>query len=724
MRQIPILYIIMCALTAVPASTHAQQQLSPKARIAAHTTTAANRHAATTAQDKVTVYVTIDPTKTDWETLRERHGLQTALCTGNAATARIARTRLAQLAQTEGVSYVQTASTPQLMLDMARTETGADRMNNGESIDKAYTGKGVVVGIVDAGFDYNHAAFRTADGQLRIKRVWEQPGAEFEGCTAPEKYGYGIEMKTPEIISKAAGDNSANSHGTHVAAIATGSDNFMDGAFKGVAPDADIVLVAVDVSNCQPADISNAIGYIFDYADETGQPCVVNLSLGNHDGPHDGTSTFDAMADRLQGPGRLIVGAAGNHRADKFHIDHTFTSADDEALKTFIAFKNDPSRNNVGGDIEIWGEKGADFEVVLSAYSLFNNKDMVSQTVYPAEGIQDVTLGSYATGTFAVAAEESPLNGKSHVVLTSQLTGIRNNYAIALAIVPKSEGRVNIWADNAYVGLESRGLDGFTAPDGASTIAEIGGTGKRILSVGAYTTRNEYVTTSTSGTLDETVGNISSFSSYGPTADGRLKPEISAPGCFIISALSGNDASGTQMVAYSYSGNDRTYSYGYMQGTSMSSPFVAGTVAAWLEAYPKLTPEELHDIVKETARNDSFTGDIAANGDNSWGYGKLDALAGIGKCLEKAAAGCEETVLPFNAEIMKHGNNMEATFLSPTSAKATVYTPEGRTIMTKDWGNVMAGQTCRLDTSQLKKGVYLLEVRTSGGTRTMKFVQQ
>ena len=84
------------------------------------------------------------------------------------------------------------------------------------------------------------------------------------------------------------GDNSENSHGTHVAGIATGSDPYKSGAYRGNAPEADIVLVAVDLESCTSADISNAIAYIYDYADAMDMPCVVNLSLGNHQGPHDG----------------------------------------------------------------------------------------------------------------------------------------------------------------------------------------------------------------------------------------------------------------------------------------------------------------------------------------------------------------------------------------------------------------------------------------------------
>ena len=394
---------------------------------------------------KLSVYVTINPQVTSWQKL----GLQPAVLQGNTATVRLSTAQLKALAKQEGVEYIQLTSGVNQMLDIARKEAGTDDIHKGVSLPQAYTGKGVVVGIVDAGFDYLHSAFRNPqDGTLRIKRIWEQKTSTLEGAKAPEKFGYGIELNTPELMETAQGDTDDNSHGTHVAGIAAGSDDYKEGAYVGNAPDADIVLVALDLSTCTSADICNAVQYVFDYADEVGKPCVVNLSLGNHEGPHDGTSTFDVMTDQMQRAGHLIVGAAGNHRTDKFHIDHTFKSADDAPLRTFVKYKSSPSNKNVGGSIEIWGEKGTDFTVDIAAYSTFNKKDAVSTTVYPAEGVTEADFGRYATGSWKVASEVSKLNGKPHVVLTSALTNLRANYAIALTVTPKGAGRVNVGADN------------------------------------------------------------------------------------------------------------------------------------------------------------------------------------------------------------------------------------------------------------------------------------
>lgn len=719
------IYIIGATMLLAPASALAQASLSPRTAIAVASPTllkspAAQAAAVGVASSQLSAYVTIDPARTSWQQL----GVTPIAENANTATVRLTLDALQRLAKRQGVEYIQITSGATQMLNLARQEAGTDQIHKGTDLPKAYTGEGVVVGVVDAGFDYMHAAFRRpADGALRIKRVWEQGATTLDGASAPAKYGYGIELNTPELIEKAQGDSDSNSHGTHVAAIAAGSDAYKDGAYVGNAPDADIVLVALDLNASTNADISNAVQYIFDYADEVGKPCVVNLSLGNQDGPHDGTSTFDTMTDAMQGPGRLIVGAAGNHRTDAFHIDHTFAAADAAPLRTFVKYKVAPSNSVSGGTIEIWGEKGVDFTVDIAAYSTFNKKDARSTTVYPAEGVTNVDFGKYATGTWKVASEVSPLNGKPHVVLTSALTSIRNNYAIALTVTPKTAGRVNIWSDNTYLALESRDIEGFSAPDAASsTLCEIGGTGKRILTVGSYTTRNEYTTNGgQQATLQETVGDLSSFSSYGPTVDGRMKPNITAPGCFIISAVSNNDASGNLMYAEYNENFGRYNQYGYMQGTSMASPFVAGIVATWLQAYPQLTPEQLHEIVQNTARKDSFT---ATAPDSNWGYGKINALDGLRQCIEKQETGCVSVAMPFDGTVRIADGNILLGFARDTQATLGITSMTGSTLFSKQLGKRSAGETLSVAVPQLPKGVYLLSVKTPTATKTFKFVWQ
>lgn len=597
----------------------------------------------------VSAYITVDPQVFDRSALDE-HGVKVTLDLGNTLCVRIAIDEVASLVQTDGVEYVQLATPVEKALDLSRSEVRAADVQSGTTLAQPFTGKGVVVGIVDSGFDYCHAAFRSADGSLRIRRVWEQGTSPTEGMSSPEAYGYGLELRTADDILNAGGDITNNSHGTHVASIAAGSDYTGGGALAGMAPEADIVLVSMLEAGGGNVNISEAIAYIFDYADEVDKPCVVNLSLGANKGPHDGTSTFDVIADQMQRPGRLIVGAAGNYGQYPFHINARFADANAAPMRTFFDFKKYYSASNGTGDVDIWAD--GDMELAFLVFKSSTQQVVDRYVVYPGEETEaSVELGRNISGTIEVYNEVSPLNGKKHILLNSKITNIRTGYYLGIEVTAASAATVDLWADCHNLCFTSHNIDGFSDTDGASTICEIGGTARSILTVGAYTTRNKYTPygESTEKSLDETVGALGSFSGYGPTADGRVKPQVTAPGCFISAAVSSNDYSGTLVVSNVYNDGAREHLYGYMQGTSMSSPMVAGIVATWLEAYPELTPEQLADIVKNTSRSDDYTGDVS-DGDNKWGYGKVDALAGIRQCVELSGSGSVGAVSVNSAE--------------------------------------------------------------------------
>ncbi|MCF0192457.1 MAG: S8 family serine peptidase [Prevotella sp.] len=612
-----------------------------------------------------------------------------------------------------------------------------------------YTGKGVVVGIVDFGFDYTHAAFRDANGNLRIKRVWEQGGAanaeslNTKTRNTKSRYSqqstvnsqqstvaYGKELKTPEEILNAGADIRNNSHGTHVASVAAGSSLHADGSLRGMAPDADIVLVSMTDEGVNNVNITNAIAYIFNYAESVGKPCVVNLSLGSHSGPHDGTSTFDQIADEMQGPGRLIVGSAGNHRADRFHIRREFTKADiNKPLSTFVSYIATPSTSKVGGEIEIWfapkdetlNTKTLSTKSVNSQLSIVNSQHS-SLVLYKlstgeevaradidlaSEEVQTLSFGRNVTGTFSAKSEVSPLNGKLHILLQSAVTAIRSGYAIALEITPLTSGTVDIWADNVKLQLSSNDMAGFVAPTADDpTICEIGGTASRILTVGAYTTRADYKLYGdpTVRSLPETDGQLCSFSSQGPTADGRIKPNVTAPGAFISAAVSSYDNSGTISMSQFYNVASVETTYGYMQGTSMSAPLVAGIVAAWLQAYPKLTPEQLLEIVKKSSRTDTFTSMLPTDGSPYWGYGKIDAVAGVRECQELTGI---RDIEYDNQQSTSQYEDWE----SGQQSSVKIFTPSG----------ILLNRS--IQPSQLPKGTYIIVTQTSLGKFVRKVVR-
>lgn len=523
-------------------------------------------------------------------------------------------------------------------LDKARQDAKVDDVHNGVNLPQALTGKGIVIGVVDAGIDYTHPAFRTANGELRIKRVWEQGATTATQGRTPDK-GYGIEFTTAQEILAVRGDTKAGSHGTHVTAIAAGSRNSYSANYHGVAPDADIVIVATPTDDAEDADnqtVIDAIDYIFAYADEVGKPCVINLSIGSHRGPHDGTSLLDRHIDQVVGPGRIIVGAAGNYGAEKFHLQKTFSRAG-ESVQTLMGFQKAPSKTSTGGFVDIWGDADTDYTVTLMAYNTYSHSVTEELTIdATVEGEMEYAFQRNVTGPLTVISELSPLNGKRHVSIKNGITGLRTNYQCGIRIESKSAGRIDMWADHSKLDLVTMGEEGFTAPTTEATITEIGGTAKRIISVGAYCTRDRYSALGSGETVPsgDKLGALCSFSGFGPTADERQKPEICTPGGIIISALSSNDESGTQKKAFEFSDGTGNYCYGFMQGTSMSAPFMTGAVALCLEADSELTPEQLKDILA--------TSSVSTDNERCWGYGKLDALMTAQMVFEQSEAGVED----------------------------------------------------------------------------------
>ena len=115
--------------------------------------------------------------------------------------------------------------------------------------------------------------------------------------------------------------------------------------------------------------------------------------------------------------------------------------------------------------------------------------------------------------------------------------------------------------------------------------------GESVIAIGAYA--SEYL--NSQGT--EVGGSLAYFSSQGPTLDGRLKPNVSAPGVNVESSLS-SFRDGTYAVTEEVEFDGMTYEFAKLSGTSMSSPAVAGIVALMLEANPNLSPSDVRDIWK------------------------------------------------------------------------------------------------------------------------------
>lgn len=206
-----------------------------------------------------------------------------------------------------------------------------------------------------------------------------------------------------------------------------------------------------------------------------------------------------------------------------------------------------------------------------------------------------------------------------------------SNYAILMrATAP--EGRVHFYNtthlanDVGNWGQDFQGsLPGWTAGDPEYGIGDPAST-ESVITVAAY--RSEYF--SPGGT--ELGGDPAYFTTLGPTLDERAKPDLAAPGVSVASSVSSvTDGNYNLYDEVEFQGT--TYPFAKFSGTSMSAPTVAGIVALLLEADPTLTPDEIRELLKDTAREDADTGDIPAEGSPLWGMGKVHALWAVQAAL-------------------------------------------------------------------------------------------
>ena len=565
----------------------------------------------------------------------DAYGVKVNSVVGNQMTVVIPTKRMEEFVASGLCTYIDLGYEEKPLLDKARADMGIDYIHQGINLPQGYDGSGVVVGVIDIGFEYGHPSFYDSTGSaLRIKRVWQQRDTS---GTPPAGFTYGSELTTQAQMLAAVTDWAEQGHGSHVAGIAAGcgAPDSAGRRYRGMAPGADIVLVA---TNMRDPSIVDGIRYIHRYARSVHKPCVINMSLGSLEGPHDGLGECDVMiANYLNGVDSLVVVvSAANSGDSKNHLHHAF-SASDTVMRTYCSLE---SARTLAAYADCWGGVNDNFslsvtlhDVTGGSYTPVDSTAVISSTVdstyifllrSPNDTI-DYTCTIHASPT-------NPRNNRPEILVTVKKDGVYNNAAAAFSLTLWSNSAdVHVWSDR--VNFSKNGNPQYVDGDNEYTIGGMAANGDAVISVGSYTTRTYNL--SSNGAMTGLVmgdeGALSGFSSRGPTWDGRVKPDICTPGQFIASVYS------TPYMPYynnilltdSTQWGGQTHYYCLMQGTSMSSPAMAGIVALWLQNNAALNVNAVRTLLHTTALKDRFTGDIPATGNNNWGWGKVDAFAGL-----------------------------------------------------------------------------------------------
>jgi minor extracellular serine protease Vpr len=554
-------------------------------------------------------------------------GIHVVSHAGSVYTLRVPLDKVDLVLGVGGIGRIEIGSS--LSLDMVRELNSArvDSVHNnwGGLLDQPYFGTGVVIGVIDWGFDYTHPNFYdTTLTNMRLVRAWDQ---NKESGPSPALYGFGTEYVGSAELLAAQEDTlyvfGPGSHGTHVAGIAGGSGS--GEIAYGVAPDAELIFISL---KRDAPSLIDGFNYIKDYAESVGKPWVVNMSFGSHLGPHDGTSLQNIGIDNLHGPGAIFVGSAGNNGNNNFHLYKDFTQNSD-TMFTVVGFNN--SVAEFGQALSMWGSEQSSFKVALRFVNTAN--ETIYETPFYNSLDEDVLIDTLdilgneiIVRVTAVSAFET--NDKPNILLE-----IRNTSSLKTVLVTHSDdSHVHVWnivrMNNRFTNWGVNFTNNYPNAVGGDHhygLGEPAGVGKNVITVASYQAEQW----NTSGT-SFVFGNISSFSSRGPTVDERIKPDIASTGQEVLSSINSFDGSNQSGLLFSFEFEGRTYGFKRFSGTSMSGPMVAGIVALMLEANPLLSATGAKEILKMTARLDHLTGNILyENGHLQWGWGKANALAAV-----------------------------------------------------------------------------------------------
>lgn len=525
--------------------------------------------------------------------------------------------------------------------------------SGGDLLPKAFQGEGVLLGVIDDGFEWEHPDFFYPDSSTRILYLWDQNS---NNTTYHEAYyGYGAAWAKTDIDNYQC-THVPSEHGSHVMGTAAGNAR-ASGKYLGIAPKADLACVSVARDVTFLNSFVDGVHYLFSKADDLGQACSINSSVGSYSSGHDGKDLYSQLIDNMlmEKGGRALTQAGGNARAFPIHLG---VELNNSSSKT--QFKYHTSRQKVHFDLYA---DTANFSKVDFSFQLVNpqNQQVIAQTgTYNV--LQDFTFsGSIATlsQVLFVDANNNP------VVLEINVDQYEDAYEVAINIHSTSNlghwqlttagtGAYDVWSDETLLGSSDMlgnivGAN-YKAPDNIQSIVGYWTCSDKVITVGSYQNRTHAVSwfgdTLSVGTAGYPQFGISAFSSLGPSRTGVQKPNITAPGGQVMSASTLGALSYYKTIPNNRLDQDGWHLFN--RGTSMAAPMVAGAVALYFQCKPYASYADVLQALENSARVDSFVFVESWTLPNiHWGYGKLDVYQLLESCL---IYGCMDSVaLNYNA---------------------------------------------------------------------------
>jgi len=595
-------------------------------------------------------------------------GLSLYNVTGDVAFGTIVFSKLEDLIKHAGIISIGTQRIPPPQLDKSVPDIGANSVwaRNGDNFSK-YTGRGVVIGIIDTGIDFRHKNFQKPDGTSRILRLWDQtiinpikPPKPYEkapkAITAPAHVslhaplGYGVEYERDQITDTIKKGDSflepvrhedVHGHGTEVAGIAAGNgqqagsptDVGCTGAYNyiGVAPEADLIIVRrwgpspgdqgenlkppQTVSAPSPSVIVDALKYIIHHAG--GKPAVINCSHGLFtsvlDGTDAGSKAFDDIL-KANSVGNAVVFGAGNDGDSGFHAVATVGASGTELELKFMIYPDDKKGRSltieyVGSNLEarVISPVGIASAVPWTALNKTESSNTANGRVTP--GTAGLVIVNNSANKIKIDIVPPKTGGPNPVNSTNVPNEKEKPWKIVLRNTTATPTPIHGFCLNGspWDFQSPKFLDHVTTE---STLTE-DACCREAVTVGSYQVGGQLAKSSARGPAF-----------YPAALNLPGKPDLCAPGEGISTTAIAKEREGdTCKNCCCQCCQDWYITSG---GTSLAAPHVTGTIALMLHKNPTLT----HTKIKADLRlhANGKPGDAPPADTPGWGSGKVSAL--------------------------------------------------------------------------------------------------